>query len=349
MKLGLFQNVQWPEGTGQREQFENAIEQTLLAERLGFHSAFFVEHHWTRHGILSATLTLLSNIAARTSTIRLGTAVLVLPLHDPVRMLEEAATVDILSGGRLDLGVGRGFQWVEFDGFGLDIADSQARYDEALAVVLKAWRSEGRFRHEGRYWTYRDVSVEPRPLQQPHPPLWAGAGSVESARRAGRQGLRLMLSSGVPFERIGPMVEAYRSGLTEAGHAFSPEQVLLSRIAHLEATRERAWEVALPYYNWFRKTVAEVSQTPGQPSRFDATPLRPKLEGPIGADEDDPGYLFCTPDEASRYIESLAPLGVGQVLFQSNWGGIPQADALRSIELIGQEVFPAVTPHSASG
>ncbi|HLG12356.1 MAG TPA: LLM class flavin-dependent oxidoreductase [Dehalococcoidia bacterium] len=339
MKLGLFQNVQWPEATDQRTQFENAIEQTILAEQAGFDSAFFVEHHWTRHGILSSTLALLAYIAARTTRIRLGTAVLVIPLHDPVRLVEEASTVDLLSGGRLDLGVGRGFQWLEFDGFGLDIAESRARYDEALEVILKAWR-EPKLNHKGRYWRYGDVSVEPKPLQKPHPPVWAGAGNKESAKKVGRLGLRLMLSSGARFESITPMIDAYKSGLAEGSHAFSSDHVLLSRITHIAETRARAWEIAGPYYNWFRKTVAEVSQTPGQPSRFNAAPLTPKLHGPIGSERDDPGFLFCTPDEASRYIEEVAALGVGQVIFQGNWGGIPQDDMVRSLTLVGREVIP---------
>jgi alkanesulfonate monooxygenase SsuD/methylene tetrahydromethanopterin reductase-like flavin-dependent oxidoreductase (luciferase family) len=339
MKLGLFQNIQWPEGSDQRVQFDNAIEQTLLAEQLGFDSAFWVEHHWTRHGILSSTLALLAYLAARTTRIRLGTAVLVLPLHDPVRLVEEASTVDLLSGGRLELGVGRGFQWLEFDGFGQDIDESQARYDEALDVILKAWR-QPKLSHSGRYWIYRDVSVEPKPLQRPHPPVWAGASSKASAERAGRLGLRLMLSSGVQFDQIAPMIDAYRTGLGDGRHTFSSDHVLLSRWAHIAESRARAWEVALPYFNWFRKTVAEVSQRPGQKSNFDPSPLKPKLRGPIGSDPDDPGYLFCTPDEASRYIEDVQALGVGHVVFQSNLGGIPQEHALRSLTLIGREVIP---------
>jgi alkanesulfonate monooxygenase SsuD/methylene tetrahydromethanopterin reductase-like flavin-dependent oxidoreductase (luciferase family) len=148
MKLGLFQNIQWPEGTNQTQQFRNAIDQVGIAEQLGFESAFFVEHHWTRHGILSSTLATLSHVAAITSTMRLGTAVLVLPFHDPVRLAEEAATVDLLSGGRLDLGVGRGFQWTEFNGFDIPMDESTARYDEALDIILKSWRTEGTFSYD---------------------------------------------------------------------------------------------------------------------------------------------------------------------------------------------------------
>jgi alkanesulfonate monooxygenase SsuD/methylene tetrahydromethanopterin reductase-like flavin-dependent oxidoreductase (luciferase family) len=340
VKLGLFQNIQWPETTGQASQFDDCIEQTLRAEQLGFDSAFFVEHHFTRHGILSATLGLLSYLAGRTHRIRLGTAVLVLPFHDPVRLAEEAATVDLLSGGRLDIGVGRGFQWTEFNGFGLDLADSTARYEEALDVLLKAWREPGRFSHEGRFWRYNDISVEPRPVQSPHPPVWVAAGSTESAARVGRMGLRMQLSSGVPFQRVPELVEAYRAGLSEAGHAFSSDQILLSRIAHVEDTRSRAWEVATPYYDWFRRTVAAVTPAPGHASPFSTEPLTPSLSGPIGHADGDPGFFFCTPDECCEAIEEIAAMGVGQVIFQSNWGGMPQADVMRSLELIGRHVVP---------
>jgi alkanesulfonate monooxygenase SsuD/methylene tetrahydromethanopterin reductase-like flavin-dependent oxidoreductase (luciferase family) len=340
MRFGLFQNIQWPETTDQGSQFSDCIEQTLLAEELGFDSSFFVEHHFTRHGILSATLALLSYIAAKTKTIRLGTAVLVLPFHDPVRLAEEAATVDLLSGGRVDLGVGRGFQWTEFNGFGLSLEDSTARYDEALDIILKAWREPGRFSYEGQFWRYNDISVEPKPLQMPHPPVWAAAGSVESATKVGRLGLRMQLSSGVSFDRIPVLIEAYQAGLAENGHGFSSDHVLLSRITHIESTRAKAWEVANPYYSWFRKMVAEVTPAPGQASRFNSNPLTPKLTGPIGREADDPGFFFCTPDECCKAVENIGSMGVGQVIFQGNWGGMPQADVVRSLELIGREVIP---------
>jgi alkanesulfonate monooxygenase SsuD/methylene tetrahydromethanopterin reductase-like flavin-dependent oxidoreductase (luciferase family) len=345
MQLGLFQNIQWPEPSDQFSQFTDCVDQTLRAEQLGFDSAFFVEHHFTRHGILSATLTLLSYIAARTSRIRLGTAVLVLPFHDPVRLAEEAATVDLLSGGRLDLGVGRGFQWAEFNGFDLSLDDSTARYDEALEVILKAWREPSRFTHHGRFWRYNDISVEPKPAQKPHPPVWVAAGSPESAAKAGRLGLRMQLSSGVPFERVPALIEAYKAGLSENRHTFSSNHVLLSRVTHIEETRAKAWEVATPYYDWFRKMVAEVTPAPGRATPFNTDPLKPNLTEPIGRAPGDPGFFFCTPDECCRAIEDIAAMGVGHVVFQGNWGGMPQADVMRSIELIGREVVP----HFASG
>ncbi len=345
MKLGLFQNIQWPETTNQVSQFTNCVDQTLRAEALGFDSAFFVEHHFTRHGILSSTLALLSYLPARTHRIRLGTAVLVLPFHDPVRLAEEAATIDLLSGGRFDLGIGRGFQWAEFDGFGLSLEEAMERYDEALEVILTAWRVPGRFSHAGRFWQYNDISVEPKPVQTPHPPVWAAAGSVQSAAKAGRLGLRLLLSAEEPFSKVPVLVEAYRSGLSESGLSFSSDHVALSRITHIEETRAKAWEVGNLYFSWFRKTLTEVTPAPGQASPFDGQPLTPNLTEPVGHGEGDFGVFFCTPDECRRAIEEIAAMGVGNVIFQGNWGGMPQADVMRSLELIGTQVLP----HFGSG
>ncbi len=340
MHLGLFENIQWPEETTQRDQFDNAIEQTLIAEQLGFDSAYFVEHHFTRHGILSATLAVLSYLAARTSTIRLGTAVLVLPFHDPARMLEEASTVDLLSNGRLELGVGRGFQWTEFNGFDIPMDESSARYEETVRFILQAWTEPGTFSFQGEFHSYNDISIEPKPVQQPYPPLWLAAGSAESATKTGRLGLRLQLSSGVSMTRIPEMIAAYKAGLAEGGHEFNREHVLVSRLTHIAETRARAWEVAGPHYDWFRKMVAQVTPPPGSVSSRNANPLLPNLTEAIGEGDHDPGYFFCTPDEASRALEDMEAMGVGHVVFQGNWGGMAQDDVLRSMRLIGSEVIP---------
>jgi len=341
VRLGIFQNLQWPEPTVQREQFDKAITQALIAEQLGFDSAYFVEHHWTRHGILSSTLAVLAYLAGRSSTIRLGTAVLVLPLHNPARMLEEASTVDLLSGGRLEMGVGRGFGWKEFDGFGQPLDESQARYDESLAFILKAWREPGTFSFHGKFWSYNDISVEPKPLQRPHPPVWAAVGSPDNAARMGRLGLRIQISSGVPMQRIPGLIEGYRVGLAEAGLPYSGDHVLVSRWAHLEATRALAWEIAAPAFDLFRRNLRLVAQPPApdQPQR-PVTPLLPNLDGPVGKVEGDAGYLFCTPDECCGVLEDLSAMGVGQVIFQGNVGGMSQEDVVRSLRLIGNEVLP---------
>ena len=187
MKCGLFGG---PAGSEQLADdaavYRDYIERVVEAEQLGFYGVYLVEHHFTGRGQVSASLSLLSHLAALTSTMRLGTAVVVVPWHNPLLLAEQAATVDVLSAGRLDLGVGKGYRDYEFTGFGIEPEQAQGRFDEAMEVVRAAWTAAGRFSHHGWYWNFEDVTVEPVPVQRPHPPLWLGAGSAASIERAAR-------------------------------------------------------------------------------------------------------------------------------------------------------------------
>jgi hypothetical protein len=165
MRFGLFGSAQARRSTtndvdsslGYRQWLDYNVE----AEALGYHSTFAVEHHFTGFGQVSATLNLLTYLAARTSTIRLGTAVTVLPWHNPVLLAEQAATLDLLSGGRLDFGVGKGYRHNEFAGFCIPMDEAQARFEESLEVITKAWVSNEPFSHRGRFWQYENIVVEP--------------------------------------------------------------------------------------------------------------------------------------------------------------------------------------------
>lgn len=139
------------------------IEFNEEAERLGFHSTFLVEHHFTGWDQVSATLTMLACLAMRTTTMRLGSGVLALPWHNPVLLAEQAATVDLMSGGRLDLGIGKGYRYAEFAGFGIDPEESRNRFVEAVEVMMRGWTSDERFSHAGTYWRFENIVVEPKP------------------------------------------------------------------------------------------------------------------------------------------------------------------------------------------
>ncbi|MEX2446565.1 MAG: LLM class flavin-dependent oxidoreductase, partial [Dehalococcoidia bacterium] len=178
MKFGLFHTVQWPEGTEQRDRMREGLAQAVHAEELGFHSLWMTEHHFTRHGITADNLGLLAYLAASTERMRLGSAVSVLPFHNPLRLAEAAATVDLLSDGRFDFGVGRGYQWTEYHGFGVDIEQGAARFEESLELILRAWGAEAPFDHHGDFWDFDDVNVLPRPFQHPHPPVWVATASA---------------------------------------------------------------------------------------------------------------------------------------------------------------------------
>src|ERR1700688_807796 len=142
------------------EGYRDWIEYNVEAEALGFRSTFVVEHHFTGYGQVSATLNLLTWLGARTSTLRLGTAVIVLPWHNPVLLAEQAATLDLLSGGRLDFGTAQGYRYNEFAGFAMAMEEADERFDESMAVITKSFTNNVPFSHKGKYWQFDNVIVE---------------------------------------------------------------------------------------------------------------------------------------------------------------------------------------------
>src|SRR5437763_719916 len=163
MRFGLFGGARTEIGEQASDSriYTDYIDYICEAEQLGFHSVFLVEHHFTGFGQVSASLSFLTYLAAKTSTMRLGTAVLVLPWHNPALLAEQAATLDLLSNGRFDFGIGKGYRWGEFHGFCIPMEEAEERYRETVDFLRKAWTTQGRFSHHGKYWHYDDVVIEP--------------------------------------------------------------------------------------------------------------------------------------------------------------------------------------------
>ena len=210
------------------ERLRAVVEQAGYGEELGFDSVWLAEHHFHSFGgLFSATPVIGAAIAQRTTRMRIGTAVILLPYHNPLRIAEDYATLDCLSGGRLEFGVGHGFVKWEALTFGIPLDDLRERFKENLEVVLKAWR-EPVLHHQGRFHQFRGVEVWPRPVQQPHPTVWmAATTSVESFELSGRYGFHMML---IPFlnevEELRLKVEAYFNARRAAGHPASTARVL---------------------------------------------------------------------------------------------------------------------------
>ena len=227
MRFGLFGSAQAKRGgpdvdsgAGFREFVDNNVE----AEALGYHSTFLVEHHFTGFGQVSATLNLLTWVGARTTTLRLGTAVMVLAWHNPVLLAEQAATLDLLSGGRLDFGIGKGYRYNEFAGFAMPMEEADERFNESREVMIRSWTSDTPWSHHGKYWQFEGVVVEPPPAQQPHPPLWMGAGSLASIRKVAALGDSLLLDQFASVEEVGERIALYRSGGRGARSRVRPDE-----------------------------------------------------------------------------------------------------------------------------
>src|SRR5437773_8489754 len=228
MKFGLF--FQTPEAPGQShgERFAEMLDRIALADSLGFDVAWLAELHFGgAFSLLSSPLMAVPVIAQRTKRIRVGTAVTLLPLHHPLACAEQAATADVLSGGRLEFGVGRGSIPSQFHGFRIPVAENRARFDEALEIIRLAWTRE-RFSHRGTFWQVEDVSVVPRPTQRPHPPIRVAVHSAESFAHIGDKGWPIYSGpTTTPLPQLRECMALYRERFAAAGHTWQPEQMAL--------------------------------------------------------------------------------------------------------------------------
>ena len=236
MRFGMFGSAQAGRGgpdTDSGAGFREFVERNIEAEALGYHSTFLVEHHFTGFGQVSATLNLLTWIGALTSTLRLGTAVTVLPWHNPVLLAEQIATLDLLSEGRVDAGIGKGYRLKEFEGFAMPVEEADARFEECLEVMLKAWTSDSPWSHRGKYWQYDNVVVEPPSTQKPHPQLWMGAGSPRSVKQVAQLGFNMLLGQYDSFDMIVDEIAMYKSEVESLGRTFDPLSVAVARSVNI--------------------------------------------------------------------------------------------------------------------
>jgi alkanesulfonate monooxygenase SsuD/methylene tetrahydromethanopterin reductase-like flavin-dependent oxidoreductase (luciferase family) len=346
MKFGLFHSVQLPNPSEQDRYYREALEQVLHAERHGYNSVWFTEHHFTRHGIVSATLSLLAYLAGVTSDIRLGTAVTVLPFHNPVLLAEQAATVDLLSGGRLDFGVGRGYQWGEFHRMGVPMDEATRRFEESMEVLTRAWTSIEPFDHRGEFWSFNDLTVQPKPVQRPHPPVYVAASGSDSVARVVRNDWNLLVGQAETQEQVGRQVEFYRDALAEVELPYTADRVVVARAMYAAETTEQARREAEIPFMWFKQTGQEVSAPPGRradllPEEFAAYRSRysPDARFDYAALCDDV-MLFGSPDHIAERIGLLRDSGVENLIFFVNFGGIEHQKVLDSLELFAAEVMP---------
>ena len=286
------------------DKFVAAIQE---AEALGYHSIFLVEHHFTGVNQVSASLNLLTFLAAKTSTIRLGTAVIVVPWHNPVLLAEQASTVDVLSSGRLDFGVGKGYRPNEFQGFCVPLEEATERFEESMGLIRKAFVEDERFSWHSKRWDFEDIVVEPPPVQQPHPPLWLAAGRTESLRQAAEDGYSLLLDQFATFEVALERFRTYRDAVAAAGRKFDPMSVAVARAVDIIDSEDERDEAisrridALERMNKLART-ADGSYV---------SSMAPDLDLRRSAER---GTLIGTPDEIVERIRQLGNGGIEYIL-----------------------------------
>jgi alkanesulfonate monooxygenase SsuD/methylene tetrahydromethanopterin reductase-like flavin-dependent oxidoreductase (luciferase family) len=228
MKFGFFFQLPCAPWQSERERYRETLAQIEHGDRLGFHTAWLAElHFFPEFSVMSSPLIVAAAAAQRTQRIRLGLAVSLLPLYDPIRNAEDAATVDILSDGRLEFGAGRGTNPLHYGGFNIPMQESRERFSEALELITKAWTCD-RVTYEGKYHRVRDLVVHPKPLQKPHPPIRIATNSSDTFPLAGRLGYPMLSSLVVvPWARMRRDLAVYWQAFEEAGHTRTGQEVAL--------------------------------------------------------------------------------------------------------------------------
>lgn len=344
MDFGVFIEFPCREGMTEREAFTECFTLADEAEALGVDSVWLAEYHFSPISVLSSPITIASAIAARTQRIRIGLAVVLLPLGNPIHLAEDVATLDHISQGRVEFGVGRGTFPDTHDGFNSPYAESRERFDEYLEIILKAWTTE-RFSFTGKHYHCEDLYVRPKPLQTPHPPIRVGITSEVTFPLVGRMGFPIIINPSRVFalSELGPYIQQYRRAWHDAGHAGTP-QVGLRVPLYVAETAERAYEE--PKASTMMAVQGLGNRVAGSASRLGTTgDWSAEAEHLRGMTYDDwlrDKVVYGTPEVVLDRLQQLTQeLDLTQILYEVNYGRqLPYELQLKNLQLINERVIP---------
>jgi alkanesulfonate monooxygenase SsuD/methylene tetrahydromethanopterin reductase-like flavin-dependent oxidoreductase (luciferase family) len=335
IRIGMYGSIASPpDGRDIEQRLDEIGEESRLAEACGFDGVFFGEHHQDRKGFLPSPLILAATIAGRTSKLRIGTNLLLLPLHYPVQVAEDAATLDLISHGRLVLGVGMGYLERDLAMFGVSKGDRVGRFEESIAILRHCWGGES-FSHFGKHFKLSSIQALPRPSQEHGPPIWIGAVEPPAVRRAGRIGDGWITAPGLPIDFAKQCAEMYREEAAVAGRKAC---VVIMRDAWVADTRREAEmiygpEVVTAYKYYFAGGQTRLFK--GMASDSDIT---------FANIDKDARLVLGTPNECvdllHRWQEEVGADYVIVRFRQAHSGGPPHREAMRAIELFGNKVLP---------
>jgi probable F420-dependent oxidoreductase len=310
--------------------FEETLRECERAEQAGFDSIWLGEHH-NNPVLYPAPLIGLAAVASRTRRIRLGTGVLLLPLYHPMMVAEEGAMVDMISGGRLILGVGAGYAPEEFAAFGSSLKERGGRLEESTALLHRLWTEE-HVSHRGKYYQLDDATVAPRPVQRPRPPIWFGAWAAPAIRRAARLGDAWFVGPSANLQEIAPCAELYRRACSEAGKAQG--QVALFRYVFVASSANEAMATAgAPFINAFERMYFRWPHPVVKRPAGELTIQR------LAADRIILGDPRSCIEEIRRFEKEL---GVKYLVCRFSVPGIPREACEKSLELFTRDVMPAL-------
>jgi alkanesulfonate monooxygenase SsuD/methylene tetrahydromethanopterin reductase-like flavin-dependent oxidoreductase (luciferase family) len=331
MRFGIFDHND-DTGMPPARQLGERLRLLEVYDRLGFYAYHLAEHHGTPLSITPSPHLFLAAASQRTSSLRLGTLITILPLYHPVRLIEEVCILDQLTGGRLDLGIGRGISPVETGFFGVPADETPDRFAEAMDI-LRLGLTSGSVDYHGRFYDLSEVPVVVRPLQQPHPPLWYGVRVPERAVWAARQGLRMMAL--LPSERVKPLTDAYYGEWKSVGHTGAP-LAGVNRMMVLADSQTQALRIANRAFGRHLRSFELLWRQHRLPM-----PKVYPADTFTGLHESGIAYAG-TPAGAREFIDRERQLaGINYLAVDMAFGDMTLAESTRSAELFAAEVMPA--------
>lgn len=346
MEFGYFtlSDNHYPDNPRSANQFILEIrEQAILADKLGMHSAWIGEHHFDRLGVNSRPDILLASIVPETTRIRLAPAVNVLPLHHPLHVAEMWATLDLLSGGRVDFAAGRGYDKDEYGPFGADFFKSSEIFDEGMDVVLKAWTEPGVWSHKGTYYDIQNMELTPKPLQQPIP-FYVACFSENSLAMAARKNLNIIyapFAANMVFGSLENAVNSYRDACVAEGN--EPGRPMCSYFVHIAETPEEEDYGRTGLISYFQNCVLRA--IPSDPSKAPPTmqyfiQMHQNLSKVKKEDLTDKSILIGSPDQITETLKRVEDAGIEEVILYFNVGQKPHGMVTEQMAKFMEEIAP---------
>ncbi|HUO65797.1 MAG TPA: LLM class flavin-dependent oxidoreductase [Terriglobales bacterium] len=351
MRFGWLTLGHSPSPEGDYTAIRDLVTEACFAETAGFDGVWLTEHNFTGESVYCDPIPFASVVAARTSRIRIGFAVIQLALRHPIRLATELALLDNLSDGRIDVGVGHGTNYNEYEfvGYGLRSDDSRERMEETLDVMLRAW-SGAPLVHHGKFYQLSLPELRPRPRQRPHPPIWRAASSAGSVRECGRMGAPMMTAR-IPLARVRERIELYEAGLAESGLDAATrqrrrEEAAVWRFVYVAESQAQAEdELGSALLETRRHMVhARATHNPAD-YKVEASRTNP-WNDPLVPHEDgvryslETGALCGTARRVAEQVAELREAGVHHVLCQMTCGYLPHPQIMASMRRFGEDVAP---------
>jgi len=333
MKFGFFINAQYLPEESMPQKIQDTVELVRAVRDAGFDLICAGQHYLSHPYQMSATLPLLARMAAECGDMEIASAVVLVPLHNPVELAESVATMDAICGGRFIFGIGLGYRDEEYLAFGVERSERVERMQEALDLMKLLWTEE-EVEFQGKYYQVPHIKPATRPVQKPHPPIWVAANNDGAIRRAARWGYPWLINTHATVPVVAAQFQRYWETLERSGHP-APEALPMMRELYVAKDRETAYLESQPYLESKYAAYASWGQDKALPGNESfSIPYQD-----LARDR----FLLGSPDDvAQEMLRYEDELGVNYLIFRMQWPGMGQEQTLRQIDLMGREVLPRV-------